>query len=134
MISGLPASGIDEIWPSIEGYVEKAIHSSRFPDLYDAEFIKKGIRNRDFQLWIVYDDQIRAVVITQVLKYPKAKVLDLNFVGGENMLHLIEQGWGALKLFAKHEGCKYIRGYGRKGWTRLLPEKPAYSVVWDVEI
>ena len=59
-----------------------------------------------------------SVMITEFVEYPRVKVMNLLFCGGdykelEAMLPSFEQ-------FAKHFGCKRIYGGGRKGWLRKI--------------
>ena len=71
------------------------------------------------QLWVAFDnDGLCAMEVTQIINFPRKKVLMLVFTAGrraENWLHLIDE----LKIFAKQHGCTSIEGYGRPGWEKL---------------
>ena len=53
--------------------------------------------------------------------------------GGSDMkrwLPLIEQ----IEAYAKHEGCKRVRIYGRKGWLRVLDGYDEKHIIMDKEL
>lgn len=71
------------------------------------------------QLWIVQDqyEEIIAAIVTQIISFPRKKVLFLLFIAGVRydewtfvLSDLIE--------FAKANQCQSIEGYGRPGWER----------------
>ena len=114
-----PVELLDDIWPSVEGYIDAAlIHSIGeyiSSDIYD--LIKSG----DMQLWCVGNgEEIIAAYTTQFRSYPQRKILLVHTIGGTRFFkwgRLMEQ---ELYRFARLQNCSHLEVYGRKGWSRLL--------------
>lgn len=81
------------------------------------------------QVWIVVDDGIKAVVVTELRTYPTGlKALNLFAIGGAGMegwSHLIE----VVVEYAKAQGCDLVEGCGRLGWVRASRWTELYRVV-----
>jgi uncharacterized protein (DUF2126 family) len=115
---GVLSESVDQVWSEVKPLLEEAIKRSA-DGKYEADDIYTAVKARDMQLWVAFDDKgLCAIEITQIVKYPRKKVLMLFFTAGrqaENWLHLIDE----LGLFAKEHGCTAIEGYGRPGWEKL---------------
>lgn len=86
------------------------------PDIY-AE-----LETGAWQLWIAGEEQIDAVMLTTVIKFPRTTELHLLGVAGSRM-----RDWlpflPLMKEFARKSGCKRIvMGPVRQGFKRALPE------------
>lgn len=83
-------------------------------------------------LWASIDDDgaIEAVCVTQILHFPRARVLSMPFLGGKNIGR-----WrsfeGELIDWARKQGCTQIEGYdARNGaWARLLGWNRRYIAI-----
>ena len=123
MLSGIQADQVSLYWPHVKGLIEKALIRTGAIENYSLESIKKALIERDMQLWLwIEDKEILAAGITQIIQYPKRKVLDIPFVGAEKMT--IDQWFeGSMEIFRKYaiaNECWVIRGYGRFGWIKLF--------------
>tara|TARA_R100000963_G_C4568975_1_gene54663 strand:+ start:187 stop:531 length:345 start_codon:yes stop_codon:yes gene_type:complete len=84
----------------------------------------------EMQLWIALEDgKIIASMISQVVPYPRKRVLRIISIGGEDMdkwinsLPLVED-W-ALEM-----GCTSLECWGRKGWLKVLTDwKCSYHIL-----
>lgn len=89
---------------------------------HDLEDIWAGIVDGRFQFWPAK----RGCLVTEILLYPKCKVLHV-FLGGGNLDQLLDM-IESLEMYAKTIGCKSITVSGRKGWVRVLASRGAKPV------
>ncbi len=71
-------------------------------------------------------------VVTEIMSYPRKKVLEVLMVCGE--LDQIDTAYAHIVAFAKEQGCDMIRAFGRLGWHRTATKlgfKPKGSVFTD---
>lgn len=83
------------------------------------------------QLWIAEDGgKIVACAVTQILAFPRKKLLSLPFVAGTN-LDAWKHHEGMLIEYAKANGCVGLEGYARQGWARRATPGwyPVYTVI-----
>ena len=75
-----------------------------------------------------------AVFVTQMIKHPKRKILTIPYVGAENgTIDTWIEAMDTFKAFAKEHGCEAVRGWGRKGWEKVL--KPdSVRIEFDIEV
>lgn len=106
--------------PWIEAALEYSGGTHDFGDVADA------ILTARMQLWA----NERGCAVTEIVVYPKKKVLHVFLAGGdmEQITDMIEAGaaWG------KAHGCAGMTMAGRKGWERVLSRhgwRPAMSVM-----
>jgi ribosomal protein L5 len=102
--------------PYVDSFVERA--NGRF----DSEDVFERIKEGFWSLWIVHEKfEIRAVLMTQIIKYPKLKELQIIMCVGENhkdWYHLVNK----MKDFARSSGCKKIVAITRPGWEKVMKE------------
>lgn len=89
--------------------------------MYDVDHVKPLLEDGSWQLWVMGEDDLEGVVLTEIQKFPKAKVLIIRGVAGKRLyrwighLRNIEE-WGRSK------GCDRARAVGRLGWERVLKD------------
>lgn len=116
---GLTVEMVDEWWPHVSSFLQKAV--DRSDDKYDIDSIYQKIMSKDMQLWVAVTDKILAVGVTATHVYPLKKVCVMCFLGGEDLpvwkdtIHVLED-------VAREWGCDYLEIKGRKGWAKVLPE------------
>lgn len=64
------------------------------------------------------DDLLDAVLVTQVTVYPRRRVLDVIFGGGDNMHLWIKAAVREIDRHARELGCSHVASAGRPGWQR----------------
>ena len=83
-VSMVPKQYVDTCWDKVEGYLEKAAYYTH--GRYTVDDIRTSITDYDHDLWVAFDeDSIKAAVVTNIVVYPKRKLLCMSFCGGENM-------------------------------------------------
>jgi len=81
---------------------------------HEWEDIAEGVHSTRMQLWA----NERGAAITEILEYPRKRVLNVFLAGGDmdQILEMLDsaKAWGA------QQGCDAIMMSGRKGWLRVL--------------
>lgn len=104
---------VHEVWPHAKPLIMSAITRTGLSDPADIEY---DILNGDQLLWLAWNgEKIEAAASSHLI----SGVCVITACGGENMerwLPLFSQ----IETYAKNEGCRCVRIYGRKGWGRVL--------------
>ena len=132
---GIQPEEIDMYWPYVLPLLNKPFTRMEILKDYDTGYVREQVRKKHMQCWIAHEnDQINAVFVTEVIKNPKRKILTIPYVGAVN--GTIDTWIGAIdtfKAFARENGCEAIRGWGRKGWEKVL--KPdSVRIEFDIEV
>ena len=131
-LTGVLWSDTPALWAHVKPLIDSAAIRSggRFmaDDYFDAIFSQKQ------QLWLAWGgDEIVAVCITEIINYPKKRVLNIPVLAG----HQIERWVGFLRhieAWAKSEGCRKIEMSGRKGWRKILDDWLETGVILEKDI
>lgn len=115
----VPKNLVDTAWLDAGMFIREAMaRNGRFP----VEEIYKACKDGRMQLWTVYDgDDIKAVCVTEILKYPAMQALSIIVLTGEDReswLHHAE----FLKQKAREWGCQRLEAWARPGWSRVLKD------------
>ena len=104
---------VSGFWPHAKHLIKSAIENTGLSEFYS---IEKDVLTGKQLLWLAWNGQaIEAAATTQLFN----SVCILTACGGyqrERWLHLFTR----IEQYAKDEGCKIMRIYGRKGWERVL--------------
>ena len=75
-----------------------------------------------FQLWMFFDeDNIpEGALVTSIEQHPLKKMLNLRFIGGDNLDGWHEELLETLERYAKENGCDGMETVGRFGWKKFL--------------
>ena len=68
-IIGIQSPDVNNWWDRVEPYIESALRYGIGE--YLPEDIRQGCSDRKMQLWVIWDKGIRAVVVTQIIRYPR---------------------------------------------------------------
>lgn len=112
MIVPVPSEVLVDHWNEVKPWLRDVYEEVG----YDENGILMELLSKNMQLWRGED----FACVTQINIYPKWRVASILFLGGENMKDWLEDLHEVLEPWAKAEGCKYLEGYGRVGWTRAL--------------
>ena len=122
-----PPDALDKVWPLAGAMIARAVEYSEGRTSLDVESAK--VLNGDSQLWLVIDNEntevrnkVVAAGITSIqLNADGTKTANIELFGGENMKAWFDQK-DEFEKWAKHEGCKDIRLWARKGWAKYLSD------------
>jgi len=114
-------------WIRCRPWIEAAVKRTPFYDISDVE---DRLEAGEFVFW----PGERAAAITEFITYPNGKALNVFAGGGEtnaSLQEFLEAFEPSLVAWAKANDCRWIIGFGRPGWDRLL--KPhGYEPMWHV--
>jgi len=127
-VSMVPPQLINTCWKQVEPFMDKAAKYTygRFTsdDIYDS------VMEHDYQLWVAFDSSvIKGAVVTNVMVYPKRKLLCMSFCGGYDLKEWKEPMLSLLQRYAKDMGCDGIEATARAGWAKIF-QSDGYKQNW----
>ena len=114
---------VAEIWPHARSLIKSAIERTNLTDFEDVE---QQVLAGEQLLWLAWSDRIEAAATTHLSR----NVCTLTACSGhqrERWLPLFR----AIEQYARNEGTKAMRIYGRKGWERVLDGYRAEYVILE---
>lgn len=93
-------------------HIAKALEHQQTHDLADVEAM---IDSGEAQLWL----GDRSAAVTEIIVYPRLKVLHLWLCGGD-LAEIVETMLPRAEKWAKAKGCSRLTTGGRKGWDRVM--------------
>lgn len=118
---------VGHFWPHVEPLLRPAIENvglSNFEDIENEILIGCGL------VWIAWDDKIVAAASTTLQRIDSDLICVLTACGGRDMkdwLPLLAK----IEDYARAEGCKALRIFGREGWLRVLDGYEKTAVVME---
>jgi len=119
---------IPHIWENVHPHLE-AMEPHSEGELSPEDFYE-SLMNKEMQLWIAIEDkELLASMVTQIIPYPRKRVLRIISIGGEGM----DQWIGYIPIvedWALSMGCTALECWGRKGWLKILKDwKCSYHII-----
>lgn len=81
-----------------------------------------------FKLW----KGVGAAIITHFIQWPQIKIANV-WLGGGDLQELLRME-PLISTYAKAHGCAQVRGGGRMGWIKTLPDYEQIGIVMCKEI
>jgi len=121
-LAGLTGEGLLQHWSEIEPLISEAMVKTGADADIDTSDILEWCKSGAMQCWVAHEDgEIVAAAVTEILVYPKRKVLGIPYLGARKQTI---RGWKkfdkVLREFAKENDCSAWRGGGREGWVKLF--------------
>jgi hypothetical protein len=107
---------IDQFWPHARLLIRCAMEQTGLSEFSD---IERDVLSGHQLLWLAGSDRIEAAATTHLTRTGGKPVLILTACSGsqrERWLSLLAR----IETYARNEGCRCLRIYGRKGWERVL--------------
>lgn len=122
---------IEIVWPVAAPLIKKAMQRG---DLGTFEGVKNDVLGAHALLWLAWiEPEIAGVAVTQISNTEGGKVCVIVACGGSGI-----NSWvsliSAIEKYAKDEGCRCTRIFGRKGWARLLKGYRTARVVLEKDM
>ncbi len=95
--------------------------------------LEKQVFDGSSLLWAAWEDVIHAVCVTQIQETEAGRICVIQACGGRgssSWLFLLDE----IEKYARDSGCICIRLFGRRGWTRKLPDYKARKVILEKEL
>lgn len=124
---------LDLYWPQVSPLIDKSLDHGNARMEWTIEGIREVLGLGEKALWIVFDGEPIAAVITSITeyKYTGKRAVSVDFAGGERFSE-----WSMftdyIEPLYKSLGCDIITIAGRLGWLRLHTDKgfkPIYHVI-----
>lgn len=80
---------------------------------HSLEDIYKGLAEGRYQLW----GGEKSLIVSEIEEYPKRRICNM-FLGSGDLVELDHMRIN-IERWARLEGCRAVRMYGRPGWLRL---------------
>jgi hypothetical protein len=127
-VSLVKPQDVDAVWPKVEKYLLGAAEYTygRFTviDIYKSIVVNKN------SLWIAFEDNhVLGAVVTNIVAYPRKKMLCMQFCGGENLELWRSPMLTLLRKSAKDNGCDGLESSARPGWAKIFKDD-GYSQCW----
>lgn len=117
---------VHEFWPHVKDMIRSAVRRTNLNHSHDIEY---AITSGDDLLWLAWNGQaIEAAASTSLIETDADKVCVLTACGGDNMRHWLPL-LTKIEEYAKAEGCRCVRIFGRKGWLRVLEDYRMTNIV-----
>ncbi len=127
-VSMVPVGYIDSCWDRVAPHMEKAAEYTY--GRYTVDDIYDSVKENDYHLWIAFDGaNILGAVVTQFTVYPKRKVLNLVFCGGEELHTWKDSMLKLLQRFGHDMNCDCLESTGRRGWAKIFVGD-GYKEMW----
>jgi hypothetical protein len=111
---------VREVWPHVSALLKAACYRTRLNAFAD---IEADILAGRSLLWPAWNGSgVESAAATILINSEIGKVCIITACGGSDMkrwLPLI----GEIETYAKSEGCKRVRIYGRKGWRHVATKR-----------
>lgn len=117
---------VAEFWPFAGPLIRAAIERTGLSEFED---IEKQVLAGEQLLWLAWSEQIEAAATTHLSR----NVCTLTACSGHQRERWLSL-FGAIEQYAKNEGAKIMRIYGRKGWQRVLDGYHVEHVILEKDL
>lgn len=117
-ILSIPAPMARDVWITAGPLLAESIAMSR--GRYEPRDVLEFCENGQMQLWLMATDKIAAAAVTEIVNYPRKRVVRVVFAGGSLAKEWCDEFDAALEAFGRSWGCSATEASGRRGWKRLL--------------
>lgn len=132
--SVIPAAWIDKAWAECKPMLEDALRYAN--DEFSIDDVYEWISRGEMQLWAIVTEGIIAAATTEIVTYPRKKILRVTLLGGKDMNIWLDTLIKSLEEYGSIVGADSMEAVGRKGWIRVLGGMgwKEQSVIMDKEI
>ena len=132
IIRQIPTVMLGRFWPQVLGDIERVVERTR--GRWTVESVAEHLLTGAWQLWIVWDGAVNAVVATEIFHEASGmKNARAVFVGGRDMgkwAHLVSD----LEDWARSEGCTRFEMIISKGIAKHFPDYRMSHVLLEKDL
>lgn len=114
---------INEVWPHVVHWLSNAV--GKCGD-WTVQSIRQALDKEQALLWILWDGQLRAACVSQLIEIPKGKICQIVACGGDQVIPW-DIAFAPIEAYAKEQSCVSMRIEGRPGWKRVFSD---YALEW----
>jgi hypothetical protein len=119
----IPPNRINEFWPLVRDRIRVAIETTGLSPFSETE---RQVLNGEQLLWLAWSDQIEAAATTH-LSDNVCTIVACSGHCRERWLPLLAK----IENYARNEGCRCMRLFGRRGWERALKDYRVEHIVME---
>ena len=128
---------LDELarrWCSVEPFLKRATDRTGCYEPIDLLYLTM---QGSVAIWVVeVGGEIAAAIATELRQYPRRRILEVMYGGGDGMPHWIKPLVAAIDEYARHLKCTHVACLGRPGWARAWGAEKTGDVmlvrgIWD---
>lgn len=122
---------VHEFLPYVTDLLKAACYRTKLTSFED---IEADILSGRGLLWLAWDGQsVESAATTLLINTEIGKVCIITSCGGWEMKRWLPLIAG-IETYAKNEGCKRVRIYGRKGWLHVLNGYEEKHIIMDKDL
>lgn len=115
IVSGVRSADVEAVWPQVVEFL------ARVPqDEWNISDVFEGLKAQKLQLWIVWDEMLVGVFVTEIICYPRLKALRIMLGAGERAVEWLPAVRDVVFPWARAHDCTVVEVEGRPGWDRLV--------------
>ena len=126
----IKTENVQDVWPQARPLIEKALAYDYLGSMTSTDALRLILNERQ-QLWIGFDTDIFLAILTEVVHYPKNKVLRIIAFSTETGHDM--DAWyhhlNTLEEFALACECTALEAWARKGLAEKLKWEHKYAVI-----
>jgi len=121
---------VQDVWPKARPLIEKALAYDYLGSMTSTDALRLILNERQ-QLWIGFDTDIFLAILTEVVHYPKNKVLRIIAFSTEtgHDMNVWYHHLNTLEEFALACECTALEAWARKGLAEKLKWEHKYAVI-----
>ena len=121
---------VQDVWPQARPLIEKALAYDYLGSMTSTDALRLILNERQ-QLWIGFDTDIFLAILTEVVHYPKNKVLRIIAFSTEtgHDMDVWYHHLNTLEEFALACECTALEAWARKGLAEKLKWEHKYAVI-----
>lgn len=119
MISAIPHTKIDQIWPKVAPLLERAIDKGNGE--CDIDDLHSYLENNSHMLIIAHEgEELQAALTLNMIEYPAKRILNISYSSGELMSEWLDDFMDVAVMIAKEHQADSIYIQGRDGWIPTM--------------
>jgi hypothetical protein len=118
MLVTVPRDRLGDWWAVVLPWLEAVERRSKGKESVAA--LRAGIEGEDLQLWVWWRGELRALAVTEVVRYPGTRRVRVRICTGRDRREWLAAGLAAIEQWAASLGCDSVEPICRRGWEREL--------------
>ena len=123
---------IENNWKAIEPFIQRVVDEG-FGEVSVFNIFSRLMNGKELLLCaLTEDDVLQSICILAVVEFETGKrALEMPYIAGSDLYSWVKDGFETIKEIARLMNCTHIRGAGRKGWNKVLPELKVIRTVYE---